>query len=106
MKNIRDVKNETIKKYNYVYKLYFIHDERYYYIGKRSTDNEDDSNYLGSGKALKEYKEKYGKKCFRKEILSYWNSSEEALIEEARLVTSEVVNDEFCLNRMIGGRCF
>ena len=103
---IRETLREKIKKYNYVYKLYLKPDERFYYIGKRSTDKEDDSNYLGSGKALAEYKEKYGKDCFRKEILSYWETAQEALEEEARLVTEEVIRDPFCLNKMKGGGAF
>lgn len=103
---IRNTENESKKKYNYVYKLYLKNDERYFYIGKRSTNNEDDSKYLGSGKALIKYKKQFGKDCFRKEILSYWDSSEKALKEEARLVTKELVEQEFCLNRIIGGGSF
>ena len=103
---IRNTENESKKKYNYVYKLYLKNDERYFYIGKRSTNNEDDSKYLGSGKALIKYKKQFGEDCFRKEILSYWDSSEKALKEEARLVTKELVEQEFCLNRIIGGGSF
>ena len=103
---IRDTSNEKKKKYNYVYKLTLKENPAIYYIGKRSTDNDDDSKYLGSGKALKQYKEIYGEDCFHKEILSYWNSSDEALIEERRLVTKELVEDANCLNRIIGGGSF
>ena len=102
----RNTVREKPKKYNYVYKLFLKFDRRYYYIGKRSTDNEDDSAYLGSGKGLVEYKKKYGKDCFEKEILSYWNTADEALEEEARIVTKELISDEFCLNRIVGGGCF
>lgn len=103
---VRNVTREKEKKYNYVYKLTLKNDKRYYYVGKRSTDKEDDSSYLGSGKALKEFKEKYGNDCFEKEILSYWGNAEEALEEEARIVTKDLVKDEFCLNRIVGGGCF
>ena len=103
---IRETVKEKTRKYNYVYKLYLKSDERYYYIGKRSTDKEDDSDYLGSGKGLDEYRKKYGKDCFRKEILSYWETAQKALEEEARLVTEDVVRDPFCLNRMKGGGAF
>ena len=102
---IRNTKGEKNKMYNYVYKLTLKSDTRYYYIGKHSTDKLEDG-YLGSGKALKFYKEKYGKDCFDKEILSFWNSSEEALIEEAKLVNLSIINDEFCLNKMKGGGAF
>ena len=104
--NIRDTKRERVKKYNYVYKLTFKYDKRYFYIGKRSTDNEDDSEYLGSGTALKEYKEKYGKDCFEKEILSFWDTVDEALLEEAKIVTKDLIKNKFCLNRMTGGGGF
>ena len=104
--NIRDTKREKVKKYNYVYKLTFKYDRRYFYIGKRSTNNDDDSEYLGSGMALKEYKEQYGKYCFEKEILSFWNTADEALNEEARIVTKDLIKNEFCLNRMTGGGGF
>ena len=103
---IRNVKNEQQKKYNYVYKLTLKYDKRYFYIGKRSTNKEDDSEYLGSGKALKSYKEKYGKYCFDKEILSFWPTAEEALIEESKIVTKELIKNEYCLNRMVGGGNF
>lgn len=103
---IRKLDKEKEKKFNYVYKLTFKQDERYFYIGKRSTDNENDTEYNGSGKLVKKYQKIYGKYCFNKEILSYWKTAEEALIEEARLVTKELVENEFCLNRIIGGGSF
>lgn len=104
--DIRNVKKESIKKYNYVYKLTLKQNPSIFYIGKRSTDNENDIKYMGSGKALKFYKERYGKDCFNKEILSYWDTAEEALIEEKRLVTKDLIADENCLNRIVGGGCF
>lgn len=94
------------KKYHYVYKLTLKDDERFFYIGKRSTDKEDDSGYMGSGKGLIEYKKKFGKNCFKKQILSYWKTSEEAFQEESRLVTKDVVENEFCINRIVGGGSF
>lgn len=103
---IRDTSKESTKKFNYVYKLTLKNDPSIFYIGKRSTNNENDEKYMGSGKALKFYKEKYGKDCFNKEILSYWNSAEEALLEEQRLVTYDLIKDEHCLNRIVGGGNF
>ena len=103
---IRDTSKETKKKYNYVYKLTLKSNPEIFYIGKRSTNNENDDEYMGSGKALKEYKLKYGEDCFNKEILSYWDTSEEALIEEQRLVTKELIQLDNCLNRIVGGGNF
>lgn len=103
--SIRNTIKENKKKYNYVYKLTLKNNPLIFYIGKRSTDLEDDP-YMGSGKALKIYKEKFGKDCFEKEILSYWDTAEEALLEERRLVTKELIADENCLNRIVGGGCF
>ena len=103
--NIRNTNKETKRKYNYVYKLTLKEDPSVFYIGKRSTDNLEDG-YMGSGKALKEYFKKYGKDCFNKEILSYWNTAEEALIEEKRLVTKDIIKNENCLNRIVGGGNF
>ena len=103
--SIRNTEKEKKKKYNYVYKLTLKNNPSIFYIGKRSTDSENDT-YMGSGKALKSYKEQYGKDCFVKEILSYWDTAEEALIEEKRLVTKELIANENCLNRIVGGGCF
>lgn len=90
------------RKYNYVYKLTFKLDPRFYYIGKHSTDRLND-NYLGSGRGLRSYKEKYGKDCFSKEILENFSTEQEALHREAELVTETQLLDPFCLNRIVGG---
>lgn len=103
---IRNTTKEKHKKYNYVYKLTFKYDKSIFYIGKRSTDNENDEKYLGSGRALQKFKKEFGCDCFEKEILSYWDTAEDALIEEKRLVTRELVDNPNCLNRIIGGGCF
>lgn len=90
------------RKYNYVYKLTFKEDPRYYYIGKHSTDNIGD-NYMGSGRGLRKYRETYGKNCFSKEILFMYSTEEEALQKESELVTESEIHDVFCLNRCLGG---
>lgn len=92
-----------MKKYNYTYKLTLKSDPRYYYFGKHSTNLEPEQDpYLGSGRGLLKFK-KQDKTAFIKEILGYWNSPEEALEEEAKLVTKETLKDPFCLNRRPGG---
>lgn len=90
-------------KYHYTYKLTFKPDTRYYYYGKRSTNSLNDIYYLGSGTTVRDYRQRYGSNCFYKEILKYWNSSEEALAEEAKLVGNLWKTDPFCLNNCPGG---
>ena len=72
------------------------------YIGVHSTSNLEDG-YLGSGNALKSSIEKYGKENFKAEILDYFSTREEAFLEEAFLVTSEVVSNEGNYNLTEGG---
>lgn len=55
------------------------------YIGMHSTNNVDDG-YLGSGKYLKESIKKYGKENFKKEILCYCKTFEEAYENEAKYI--------------------
>ena len=57
------------------------------YIGVRSSKKspEDDISYFGSSKILNEEIKKSGKEYFKKEILSTWNTRQEANKEEIRL---------------------
>lgn len=95
-------KNYIEKKYNYVYKLVLISDPRYFYIGKHSTNNLDD-NYMGSGKKVLLLRKELGKNCFSKEILSFWDNVDDALLEEERIVSKELIENKFCLNTIVGG---
>jgi hypothetical protein len=72
------------------------------YIGVHSTSNLEDG-YLGSGNALKSSIKKYGKENFKAEILDYFDTKEEAYLEEAFLVTSEVVSNDGNYNLTEGG---
>lgn len=77
-----------MKKYNYVYKITNINpqDERKYYIGVRSCNCQpEEDNYWSSSKYLKESILVLGQSNFKKEILSIWNTREEAISEEIKL---------------------
>lgn len=107
MKNWGPPEGYVEKKYNYTYKLTFKYDERYYYYGVHSTNKEPDiDGYFGSGKEVGRYKEKYGKDCFKKKILNFYNTRKEALLAEDALVPVELLSDEFCLNKIQGGGTF
>lgn len=60
-------------------------DERKYYIGVRTSEDPNNDNYWSSSKSLKESIEKIGLEHFSKEILSIWDTREEAVSEEIRL---------------------
>ena len=73
------------------------------YIGMHMTKNINDG-YKGSGKLLKAAMKKYGKDCFKTEILYELDTYEEMVAKEKELVTIE-----FCLNNQnynlgVGGK--
>lgn len=88
--------------YHLVYKITNMITGRYY-IGKHSTKNPDDK-YMGSSKALKEDVDFYGYENFQKIILLEAESEEEALEYEAKLVTTEMINNPRTYNQTLGGR--
>lgn len=107
MKNWSAPEGYVEKKYNYTYKLTFKPDERYYYYGVHSTNiNPENDEYFGSGGNVKRLKKEYGKDCFNKIILKFFQTRREALLEEDRLVPVEILNDRFCLNKIQGGGTF
>ena len=89
------------KKYNYFYKITNTKSGEYYF-GVHSTDDLDDG-YLGSGTRIKEAIEKEGKENFNKEIIKFFSTITEALEEEARVVTKDLVDDPMCYNMVLGG---
>lgn len=89
------------KKYNYFYKITNIKSGEYYF-GVHSTDDLDDG-YLGSGTRIKEAIEKEGKENFNKEIIKFFSTITEALEEEAKVVTKDLVDDPMCYNMVLGG---
>ena len=72
------------------------------YVGVHSTENLNDG-YIGSGKLLKQAVKKYGKHNFTREILSFFDSKEEAYNEETYLVDNKWVLNENTYNLCIGG---
>lgn len=73
-----------------------------YYIGVHQTDDINDG-YLGSGIALNKAINIYGRGCFKREIIEYFDDLEEAYDYECKIVTEEVINDPSCYNMKIGG---
>lgn len=72
------------------------------YVGKHSTENINDG-YLGSGKRLRQAIKKYGNGSFERHILSFYNSSHEALAVEAKIVDADFLQDENTYNLTLGG---
>lgn len=73
-----------------------------YYYGVHATKNVNDG-YIGSGKLLIQAIEKYGYENFEREIINFHSSYEEALKEEAQLITQVEVDDRMCYNITLGG---
>lgn len=88
-------------KYHIVYKTTNLINGKWY-IGKHSTYNLNDG-YLGSSKHLKSAIKKYGKHNFKREIICFCDSEEEAYHKEAEFVTMEVVQNPMTYNKMPGG---
>lgn len=74
-----------------------------YYIGKHKTKQKSDG-YIGSGRALKQAIQKYGRSAFRCEILEYAESDEQLNRLEEQYVTEQVVADRDSYNMVVGGR--
>jgi hypothetical protein len=74
-----------------------------YYYGVHNGNNTQD--YNGSGRILKDAYKKYGKECWNKEILLWFNSVEEAYEYEAVIVNEKMVhkNNPMCYNIKVGG---
>lgn len=90
------------KNYNYFYKITNLINNKFYY-GVHKTDNIYDG-YMGSGTRLKYAYNKYGIENFKKEILKYFNTYDDALLYESNIVTEKLVNDDNCYNLKIGGK--
>jgi len=90
-------------KEHYIYKITNLINDKYYY-GKRSCKGlAIHDKYMGSGTHLQHAKIKYGIENFKKEILAYCESSDDALELEELVVTETEVNDPQCYNMKCGG---
>ena len=92
------------KKYNYFYKITNIINNHFYY-GIHSTDNINDG-YMGSGRRLNRAFKKYGITNFKKDIIKYFDTREDASDYECEMVTEELVKSNDCYNCRLGGEEF
>lgn len=91
-----------MKKFNYFYRTENLINGNYYY-GVHKTSNLEDG-YLGSGKRILMAIEKYGKENFKKEILLFFDTYNEALKYESEIVTEQLLLDSSCYNIALGGK--
>jgi len=89
------------RKYNYIYQITNLINNKIY-IGIHKTDNLEDG-YMGSGSLIKMSINKYGIENFRKDILKFYETYEEAIEEEIRLVTESFIEDPSNYNIRTGG---
>jgi predicted nucleic acid-binding protein len=95
------------KNYHYVYKITNHNpvDSRKFYIGVRTTKGrlpEDDINYMGSSDTLTAAIKTQGKKYFSKEILSVWQSKDDAYAEETWNIIIMLTKRALNFVRMVG----
>lgn len=93
-----------MKKYHYFYKITNTINGHFYY-GVHNTDNLDDG-YMGSGKRLLIAYKKYGIDNFKKEIICFFDTADEAFKYESECVTESLVKNNDCYNIQMGGRTF
>lgn len=72
------------------------------YIGVHSTVNLDDG-YIGSGKQFLKAVSKYGKPNFKREIIEFFNTSEEAYAFEEKIVNESFIKNKNTYNVALGG---
>jgi len=90
--------------YHYFYKLTNVINNKFYY-GVHNTSNIDDG-YMGSGFALKKAIIKYGVENFKKDIIKFFETEDEAFAYEKEIVNEDMIKNEDCYNIQIGGRYF
>lgn len=89
-------------KYHYFYKITNLVNGNFYY-GVHNTNNLDDG-YMGSGVALHKAFKKYGISNFKKEILKFFDTLEEAFKYEEIIVNEELIKLQECYNIIPGGK--
>lgn len=90
------------KKYYIIYRITNLINKKIY-IGKHSTNRLKDG-YIGSGKLIQKAIKKYGRKCFKKDILFYCSSEEELNKKEAEIITEKFVSRNDTYNLKVGGK--
>lgn len=87
--------------YYYIYKITNLINQKIY-IGVHKTSSLDDG-YMGSGKIITAAIKKYGLENFQKDILEFFNSSNEMYIREKEIVTDDFLLREDVYNLRRGG---
>lgn len=72
------------------------------YIGKRTTDKIDDG-YLGSGVLIGQAIRKYGRENFTREIIEFYDSSDDAFLAEVKHISDSRERGENLYNIATGG---
>lgn len=72
------------------------------YIGVHSTKNLDDG-YIGSGNQIRQAISKYGKPNFKREIIKFFDTQEEAYTFEAKIVDESFIENQNTYNVALGG---
>lgn len=97
------------KKYHYIYKITCLCGKfkGHYYIGKRSTNNNPESDgYYGSGVVITDYYKKYPPvigETITKDILEFNDSLYDNCKREAVIIGDKYKTDPLCMNLMGGG---
>jgi hypothetical protein len=89
------------RAYNYLYEITNTVNGKVY-IGVHRTDNLNDG-YMGSGKILKRAQNKHGIYNFKKKILCFFPTYQEALEAEKNIVTLEFIENDTNYNIKEGG---
>ena len=90
--------------YHYVYKITNLINGHFYY-GVHNTNKLDDG-YMGSGFKLKQAYKKYGIENFKKEIIEFFDTMEDAFKREEEIVNEDLIRLPECYNVQIGGKYF
>lgn len=101
MKAVRLRYGQINTSMNYLYKITNLINNKIY-IGVHKTDNLDDG-YMGSGKIINSAIKKYGLENFKKEILEFFDTYNEALGKEKEIVTDDFLLREDVYNLRRGG---
>lgn len=88
--------------FNYFYRIENLINGKFYF-GVHKTNNLDDE-YMGSGVRIIRAVNKYGKDNFKKEIIKFFETYDDALEFESKIVTEQLVLDDNCYNMRKGGK--